>query len=128
MFPPGRYGRRREPVRRRRGVGLAALGVVVTLTALIAVKLYGQYGTAAYTPTVLELTNLTDRSVTVEFKIAKPGGGTATCTLDALAVDGSIVGTAQVPVPAGTDVTVTYTVATTSRPYVADVPSCRPAS
>jgi hypothetical protein len=42
--------------------------------------------------------------------------------------DRSVVGSSSVPVPVGTDVTVTYTMTTTDRPYIAEVPSCHASS
>ena len=126
VFPPGRYGRRREPTRRRWVIPLV-LAAVVAVTALLALKLYTQYGTPQYSPTVLSLTNVTKTSITVKFRVQKPASA-AVCTLDAQAHDGSVLGTANVPVPVGTDVTVSYTITTTDRPYIAEVPSCHAAS
>lgn len=125
VFPPGRYGRRREATRRRWAVPLLLL-VVVALMGLIAVKLFSQYGTAQYTPTVLALKNVTNSSITVTFRVQKPTNP-AVCTVDAEARDGSIVGTSNVPVPAGATVTVTYTVTTSQRAHIAEVPSCHAA-
>lgn len=127
VFPPGRYGRRREPVRRRWPVAVAS-SVVIVIMVLIAVKLYRQYGSEEFSPVVLSYSQVSATSITVTFTVHKDGGAAATCTLNALAADGSQVGTAEVPVPAGVDVTVTYTMATTARPYVAEVPTCQAAS
>jgi hypothetical protein len=127
MFPPGRYGRRRESRRQRRWAVPVALAVTVALLALLTIKLYGQYGTDAYTPTVLSVSGITDSSVTVKALVTKPDGSAATCTLNALAKNGVVVGTAEVHVAAGTSVTFSYVLNTTSRAYVADIPSCRPA-
>ena len=126
LFPPGRYGRRREP-RRRPWVLPLVLSAVVAVMALLAVKLYVQYGSPQYSPTVLSLTNVTKTSVTVTFRVQKSSPA-AVCTVDAEAVDGSVLGTSDVAVPVGTDVTVTYTVTTTDRPHIAEVPSCHAAS
>ena len=122
MFPPGRYGRRREPIRRR-WVLPVVLAAVVAVMALLAVKLYTQYGTPQYSPTVLSLANVTNTSVTVEFRVQKPSAA-AVCTVNAEAKDGSVLGTSDVPVPVGTEVTVTYTITTTGRPFIAEVPGC----
>jgi Domain of unknown function (DUF4307) len=126
VFPPGRYGRRREP-KRRRWVLPLVLVAVVSVTALLALKLFTQYGSPQYSPTVLSLTNVTKTSITVKFRVQKASPA-AVCTVDAEARDGSVLGTANVPVPAGTDVTVSYTITTTDRPYIAEVPSCHAAS
>jgi hypothetical protein len=99
------------------------VAAVVAVMALLAVKLYTQYGTPQYSPTVLSLTNVTNTSVTVEFRVQKPSAA-AVCTVNAEAKDGSVLGTSDVPVPVGTDVTVTYTITTTGRPFIAEVPGC----
>ncbi len=126
VFPPGRYGRRREPTGRKWALPVV-LVAVVALMALIAIKLYSQYGAGGYSPTVLSLTNVTKSSITVTFRVQKPDAP-AVCTVDAKARDGSIVGTSNVPVRAGTTVTTTATIATTDQPYIAEVPSCRATS
>jgi hypothetical protein len=126
VFPPGRYGRRREGSRRRWAMPVA-LVAVVALMGLLAIKLYTQYGTEQYSPTVLSLSNVTNSSITVKFRVSKPSGA-AVCTVNAEARDGTILGTAEVPVPAGSAVTVTHSITTTDRAYIAEVPSCRPAS
>ncbi len=127
MFPPGRYGRRREPRRRRPWVNWTVGVLVVAIMGLITLKLYDQYGRDEFSPTVLQYTNVTDTSITVKFQVDKSSGRAAVCTLDAYAVDGSIIGTAQVPVPTGTEVTVTYTLPTTGKARTADVATCQPA-
>ncbi len=104
-----------------------ALAIVILLSGALAVRLYRQYGTPEFTPTVVSLSNVSDISVTVRFIVGKPEADPAICTLDALAVDGSIVGTAEVPVPAGKSVTRVFALPTTSRAYVAEIRSCRKA-
>lgn len=126
VFPPGRYGRRREPTRRRWVVPVV-LAAVVAVMALLVVKLFTQYGSPQYSPTVLSLTNVTETSTTVKFRVQKPSPA-AVCMVIAEARDGSVLGSSTVPVPVGTDVTVTYTITTTDRPYIAEVPSCHAAS
>jgi hypothetical protein len=76
---------------------------------------------------VLKDSNVTDTSITVKFNVTKSDGAPATCTVQAIAYDNSQVGEAQVSVPAGKSVTVTYKLATSGRPYVAQVPSCEAA-
>jgi hypothetical protein len=100
---------------------------VVSVMALLAVKLYVQYGSARYSSTVLSLTNVTKTSSTVKFRVQKPSPA-AVCMVVASAQDGRVLGTADVPVPAGRTVTVTYTITTTDRPHIAEVPSCRAAN
>jgi hypothetical protein len=96
--------------------------------AVIAVKLYKQYGSEDFSPTVLRDSPVTDTSITVEFVVAKPGGQAAVCTVQAFDVNNLELGEAQVPVPAGANVTVTYTLTTSARAYIAEVPNCGPAS
>ena len=105
---------------------VTAFVLVVAVMALIAVRLYLQYGSDEYSPTVTNLTDVSATSVMVTIRVQKPEAP-AICTVNAEAADGSVLGTADVPVPAGTDVTVTLRVTTTGRPYIAEVPSCRPA-
>jgi hypothetical protein len=126
LFPPDRYGRRRNH-QRRRWVIPVFVAAAVAVMSLIVVKLYVEYGTAEFTPTVLRDSNITNNSITVTFNVTKSDGAAATCTVQALAYDGSQVGDAQAAVPAGKDVTVTYTLHTTKRPYVGQVPVCQAA-
>ena len=127
MFPPGRYGRRREPVRRRRWPLPTLILVGLAVLSLIAVKLYFEYGTAQFAPTVLSSNKITNTSITVTFEVAKPGGAAATCTVQAFTFNDTQVGEAQVAVPAGTNVKVTYVLATTARAYIGEVPACQAA-
>jgi hypothetical protein len=96
----------------------------------IAVKLYRQYETAPYQVTVVDVTDLGDRSVTVTFDVTTPPGGGATCTVQAHTREGELVGSAQVNVAGGaadqTSTRVTYTLATTKRPITGEVPGCGP--
>jgi Domain of unknown function (DUF4307) len=127
VFPPGRYGRRREPNTRRQWLTAVAVILVVAAGAAVAVKLYRQYGGPQFTATVTGLTRDSDTLVTVRFQVHNPGRGAAVCTVNALTYDGSVLGSGQAPVPAGTDVTVSYRLSTKSRPDLVDVPSCRDA-
>jgi hypothetical protein len=127
VFPPGRYGHRREPARRR-WILPTIIVAVIAIMALISVKLYGQYGTPRVSASVVKISDVTDSSMTVTFTVQKPDGERAVCTLDAIAYNRDRVGTAEVNVPEGANVQVTHTLPTTKRAYVADVPSCRAAS
>src|SRR5687768_1250780 len=53
VFPPGRYGRRREPRRRRPWLVALLVVVVVAAGAALSVRLYRQYGDPAYDAQVL---------------------------------------------------------------------------
>lgn len=133
VFPPGRYGRRRDPVRQRRRRWITyALAVAVVVAGVgIAVKLYRQYGQAPYQVRTISVTDLTDNAVTVTFEVRKPAGQPASCTVLGHTRDGVEVGRATVEVPAGaageTTARVTYTLRTTGRPVTAEVPGCGPA-
>ncbi len=130
MFPPGRYGRRREStVRRRRWVTPVVGLAIVAVMGLIAVKLYFEYGNDDFTANVTSYTNITDRSVTVKFSVSKPDGVAGTCTVQAFTFDDQQIGEAQVPVPAsGTNSVITYKLATTEKAYIAEVPGCQRAN
>ena len=126
VFPPGRYGKRREGTRRR-WPGLLVFALVIAAMVTIAVRLYGQYGNDQFSPTVTNLTSVTDSSVTVTIRVQKPRAP-AVCTVDAEGRDGTVLGSAEVNVPAGTDVTVTHRVTTRARPYIAEVSTCHSTS
>jgi len=131
-FPPGRYGRRRDPARqrRRRWLTFVLAGLVIVAGVAIAVKLYRQYTVAPYQVTIIGVRDLSDHAVTVTFDVTTPPGGSASCTVLAHTRDGEEVGRALVSVPAGppgqTVSRVTYTLATTKRPVTGEVPGCGP--
>ena len=132
VFPPGRYGRRRDPAyqRRRRWVLYLAAAVVIVGTVAIAVKLYRQYAQAPVPGHDHRRHDLSDRGVTVTFDVTTPPGQGATCTVRAHTRDGELVGEAQVDVPPGaagqTVIRVTYSLVTTKRPVTGEVPGCGP--
>jgi hypothetical protein len=127
-FPPGRYGRRRDPAsrRRRRRLGAALGALVIVAGAAVALKLYRQYAEAPYQVRVVSLTGVTDTGVTVTFEVRKPPDAAAVCTVLARGRGGVEVGHARVHVPPGTT-RVTYTLTTVKPPVTADVPGCGPA-
>ena len=67
-----------------------------------------------------------DQTVRVTFEVNHPDGKALTCTVEALARDFGVVGTARVPVPASADETSTETATlrTTSRAVTGQVRSC----
>ncbi|MEV6924720.1 DUF4307 domain-containing protein [Dactylosporangium sp. NPDC051485] len=125
-YPPGRYGRRREPQPRRRWLVLALAGVVAAAGLAIAWQLYGQYGPQEYEPQVQRFYNVTGDGVTVEFVVRKEADKRATCRVRARSASGEEVGLAQVDVPTGAEPLVTYRLATSDRPVTAEVPACGP--
>ena len=132
VFPPGRYGRRRDPAyqRRRRWAMYLAAAVVIVGTVAISVKLYRQYAQAPYAVTIVTIDEPTDHGVTVTFDVTTPPGQGATCTVRAHTRDGERVGEAQVDVQPGaagqTVSRVTYSLVTTKRPVTGEVPGCGP--
>jgi hypothetical protein len=106
--------------------------LVLLAGTAIAIKLYRQYALAPYQATVTRVGDMTSHSVTLTFQVHKPAGKAAVCTVRARNYAGAEVGRAQVAVPAGspdqTTATVTYTLSTTDRPIVGEVPACGPAS
>jgi hypothetical protein len=128
VFPPGRYGRRRTPRRRRPWLVAVLVTVVVVIGAAIAVRLYRNYGEPAYRAEVVTWTNVSDTRVSVTFRVPVPAGGSAVCLVRARSRDGTEVGHAEVRVTAAPGVarpTVTHELVTTGRAIVGEVPRCR---
>ena len=130
VFPPGRYGRRREPGRRRPWL-VAALAVVTLVAgAAVAVRLYRNYGDPAYDAQVVTYTDITDSGITVVFRASVPEGGRAVCVLRARSRDGAEVGREEVTVPdtPGDGPTqVSHLLATSAKPLIGEVIRCVPA-
>jgi hypothetical protein len=126
-FPPGRYGRRRDPAlrRRRRLLGFVFGALVIVASSAVALKLYRQYAEAPYQVRVVNITGVTGAGVTVTFEVRKPPEAGAVCTVLARGRGGVEVGRARVAVPPGTT-RVTYTLTTVKPPVSADVPGCGP--
>ncbi len=126
-FPPGRYGRRREPRRTPRWVVAVLAGAVVLAGLAVAVGLYRQYGGAPVQGQVTRFTIVSDTEIRVSFRVRKPAGEAATCVVRARSADGAQVGLARVPVAAGPDsVELTHALPTTRRAVTGEVPRCVP--
>ncbi|TDB80122.1 MULTISPECIES: DUF4307 domain-containing protein [unclassified Micromonospora] len=129
VFPPGRYGRRREPRRRRpllAGLLVAGLAGVLVLAAS---QLYTRYGDPNYDAQMITYADLTDTGVRVDFRVTVPAGGSAVCLLRARSHDGAEVGREEVPVsaaPGERHLVVRHRVPTTARPFIGEVLRCRP--
>jgi hypothetical protein len=127
VFPPGRYGRRRDG-RRHLAVPIAALAVVIVVCLLISVRLYRQYGDPQYDSQIVRWTGVTATQMTIDFTVQVPAGGSATCYLRAQAYDGTVLGSRTVTVSAtGGDTTIeaSEAVTTTGRASVGQVVRCQ---
>jgi hypothetical protein len=130
VFPPGRYGRRREP-RQRRPWLVATLAVVtLVIGGLVAFRLYKNYGDPAYDAQVVTYHDISDAGLTLVFRVSIPEGGQAACVLRARSRDGAEVGHQEVVVrdqPGDGTTAVTQRLVTTAKPFVGEVLRCLPA-
>ncbi|MBG0563166.1 DUF4307 domain-containing protein [Actinoplanes aureus] len=130
VFPPGRYGRRRDGRRRRWGPILAVVLFAVGILGL-TLTFYDKFGEGDYTPQIIGWNEPAETELVIQFRVWVPEGGTANCMLRARDYDGFEVGRRSVLVPApkgGGPVEVSESVPTKSRASVGDVMGCRPAS
>jgi hypothetical protein len=127
-FPPGRYGRRRDG-KRRVGVPLAVLALVVVACLLISVRLYSEWGDPDYDDQIVGWTDVTPTQMTIQFTVRVPAGGSAECVLRARDYGGNEVGRREVTVSATGDkttISASEVVPTRSRASVGDVIRCQP--
>jgi hypothetical protein len=124
-FPPGRYGRRREPRRPRTWLMVLMAALTAVVMGAVGVRLYDVFGNEEFTPLLLSESERTADHVTIRFEVRSDGSRPAVCVVRARAKDGLVVGVADVPVPAGERVKVDYTLSTSQRAFVVDIPSCR---
>ena len=126
VFPPGRYGRRRDG--RRRLLVPTLLAVLLGIAAvLVAVRLYGQYGDPAYDAQIVGWSQVTDKQLTIRFTVRVPAGGSAVCGLRARDYGGAEVGRRTVTVTAEDarrSIDASETVTTTARAAVGEVVRC----
>ncbi len=100
--------------------------VVAAASGAVGYRLYRQYGDHEFTPLILAETERTDDRVTIRFQVrSRSGREPALCRVRARASDGRVVGAADVPVPAGRRVTQTFTLVTSARAFVVEIPTCR---
>jgi hypothetical protein len=130
IFPPGRYGRRREQKRTSRWlVALAATVALIGSTA-IGVRLYSMLGERDYSASVTGFADITDTQVVVTFQVRLPAGASATCVVRARDISGAEAGREVITVRAGADpdrTVVTHRLVTRTRPITGEVQGCRPA-
>jgi Domain of unknown function (DUF4307) len=124
IFPPGRYGRRREPTRASRWVPIALAAVAALAVLWLALRLYTQYGANPYRADPVRYGEVTDTHVTVTFDVRKPAAGTGTCRVRARDRSGAETGYAEVKVGTGARVTTTYTLTTKARAVLVEVLGC----
>ncbi|MEV6598087.1 DUF4307 domain-containing protein [Actinoplanes sp. NPDC051346] len=127
VFPPGRYGRRRDG-RRRPAVPIIFAVVVAIAAVALAFRLYQQYGNPHYDAQIVRWTGVTETQITIDFTVRVPAGGAATCKLRARDYAGNQVGIQTVTVRAtGTDSTIeaSEVVPTTAKAFVGEVLGCR---
>ncbi|MEH0843433.1 DUF4307 domain-containing protein [Micromonospora sp. CPCC 205711] len=130
IFPSGRYGRRREPGRRRPLLTWLLMAALLAGLTLAATQLYARYGDPTYDPEVITYTDVTDDGVRIDFRVTVPAGGSAVCLLRARSRDGAEVGREEVTVtarPGERHLTARHRITTTARPFVGEVLRCRPA-
>ncbi|MDO3701127.1 DUF4307 domain-containing protein [Micromonospora sp. C28SCA-DRY-2] len=130
VFPPGRYGRRRQPGRRRPLLAALLAVVLLALLGLVSVRLYRQYGDPNYQAQVITYTDITDNQVMVNFRVTVPDGGSAVCVLRARDHAGAEVAREEVTVsapPGERHVSTVHRLATSGRPFIGEVLRCRPA-
>jgi hypothetical protein len=127
VFPPGRYGRRRDD-RRRLAVPIVLGVLVLVASVLLAVRLYQRWGDPDYDAQIVRWKDATASQVTVDFTVRVPPGGSAVCGLRARSYDGAELGRRTVTVTAAKGdrtIEASETVPTTGRAAVGEVLGCR---
>jgi hypothetical protein len=124
VFPPGRYGRRREPAGPRRWLAIPVLAIVLLAAVWVAWTLYQRYGRPTFNPSPATVVEVTDATVTVRFTVHKSADEQGSCRVRVRDYSGVPVGYADAPVGAGRNLTVTVSLPTTGRAYAADVLGC----
>lgn len=128
VFPPGRYGRRRDG---RRHLGLPILfgALILGFAVFLAVRLYSAYGDPNYDPQIVGWTDVTTTNMTIDFTVRVPAGGSASCVLRARSYDGAEVGRRTVTItaaPGATTAEAKEPVTTSALASHGDVLRCRP--
>ncbi|WP_041840626.1 DUF4307 domain-containing protein [Actinoplanes friuliensis] len=130
VFPPGRYGWRRDG-RRRLFVPIVLALVFAVGVSFLATRLYSRYGSPDYDSQIVGWSDVTDSQMKIEFTVRVPAGASATCGLRARSYDGAEVGRATVTVKAqagATTIEATEPVPTTAKAAIGEVVRCAAAS
>ncbi|HEX5542118.1 MAG TPA: DUF4307 domain-containing protein [Micromonospora sp.] len=128
-FPPGRYGRRRNPRRQRPWLMAVLVVGVIAAGVLVTARLYSLYGDPTYDAQVITYTEITDTQVVIDFQVTVPPGGSADCMLRARSQNGAEVGRTEVRVeapPGERQVRARHRLTTSTRPVLGEVLRCRP--
>ncbi|WP_084471930.1 DUF4307 domain-containing protein [Haloglycomyces albus] len=125
-FPPGRYGRRREPRKSRKWIAVGLTGAVVAIGIVVALRMEYLYG-SEYSADVLAFSS-EEGYVEVTFVVNKPAGEGATCRVRSRDVAGAEIGHAEVEIPASEArrTQVTYKLTVEGTPNTGEVQRCWP--
>ncbi|GIH08239.1 hypothetical protein Rhe02_63060 [Rhizocola hellebori] len=130
IFPPGRYGRRREHRSTSRWTVAIAAIAAGAVAAVMGYSLFLAYGEGEYRASVTSFTDVTDNQVVVTFLVRLPEGGAARCVVRARDASGAETGREEILVKAGPDpgqTEATHRLPTRSRPVTGEVEGCHPA-
>jgi Domain of unknown function (DUF4307) len=129
VFPPGRYGHRREG-RRRPVVPLIIFAIVLAASLAVSVKLYEEFGQTGYQAQIVGWDPPTDTRILIHFTVTVPAGHAAKCSLEARDYGGNVLGDRDVVVrPTGdaTTVDAKEAVTTTAKASAGYVLGCQAA-
>jgi uncharacterized protein DUF4307 len=129
VFPPGRYGHRREG-RRRRTVPAIILALVIVASVAVSIKLYQEYGQTDYQAQIVGWDPPSDTRILIHFTVTVPAGAAAKCSLQARDYGGNDLGDRDVvvrPVGDATTIDAREAVTTTAKASAGYVLGCQPA-
>ena len=128
VFPPGRYGRRREPRQTPRWIVFLAAAAMAVAAGFVGVSLYRAYGEGDYSTAVTEF-SAADDHVVITILVRLPEGEAARCVLRARDISGAETGREEIVVRPGPDPARTiasHRLPTRARPVTGEVVGCRP--
>jgi hypothetical protein len=127
VFPPGRYGHRREG-RPRRTVPFIIMALVIVASLALTIKLYEEYGQTDYQSQIVGWDPPTDTQILIHFTVTVPAGKAAKCALEARDYGGNDLGDRDVvvrPVGDATTVDAREAVTTTAKASAGYVLGCQ---